>query len=73
MSDKVILIKNKEYYNAVSKYSNCVNINFENLKRDHIKFDQFINSNEGRNLCKNYIDEIKKIVNEGGLDYDNLI
>jgi len=67
------IIKNQEYVKTLEKYINCVSINFENFKRDHVKFDKFINSSEAKNLCKNYSEEIKRIVNEGGLDYDNFI
>lgn len=73
MSDKNAIVKNEEYLNALGKFVNCVSINFENMKRDHVKFDKFINSKEAQNVCKKYSDELKRIVNEGGLDYDNFI
>ncbi len=73
MADNKQIIKNEEYLHNLGKFANCIKINFENLKRDHVKFDKFINSQEAQNVCKKYSDELKRIVNEGGLDYDNLI
>jgi hypothetical protein len=71
MSDYHVIIKNDAYNKALKKYVLCAEHTFQSLKNDHVGLNNFINSREVETKCKNHFDELKKIVSEGGLDYDN--
>jgi hypothetical protein len=64
------LIKNNDYLKARDNYLKCTKNTFDRIKFSN-DFDSFINSPSNSQICKYQIDELKKIVLEGGLDYEN--
>ncbi len=64
------VIKNKEYLKALVEYVDCVDIVFNQIKLKR-NFDHIINAPQNSKECFSQAEELKKIINNGGLDYDN--
>ena len=70
ISFKNRIIKNKEYEQAMDEYKLCMKYNFDKIKR-RPDFNKIINDPSNADTCIHQINEIKKAVLNGGLDYEN--
>jgi hypothetical protein len=70
ISFKNKIIKNDDYLRAKDDYLKCTKNTFDRIKLNS-DFDDIINSPANSKICKYQIEELKKIVLEGGLDYEN--
>jgi hypothetical protein len=60
---------NKQYLTTMKEFQECLNIEFDKLKRHHSSFDSFINSPSVNNVCKSQREELINLINGGILDY----
>ena len=73
LKQNIILTKNEKYLIAQGDYLDCIDHRFDEVKRDHKKFHQIIYSPMGDKLCAIQYNELSKIINGGGLDYDQFV
>jgi hypothetical protein len=64
-------LKNKDFLANLKDYDECVDHYFRPLRDNHENFDKFIKSNEPQRLCGKFLQELRKNVANGGLEYDN--
>jgi hypothetical protein len=64
------IIKNEEYLQAVKDYHDCITYEFNRIKFDK-QFDNYLKDPNYNKNCLNQANELKKIINDGGLEYDN--
>ena len=63
------VIKNRQYESALNEYLECIKIEFNKIKRSD-NFDSYLHNSSWNKACLNQANEIKNIINNGGLDYD---
>jgi hypothetical protein len=66
-------IKNQPYLIALRDYNLCIDLKFKKFRDDHEKLNHYIENRALKSSCHQHAEILKKIVNEGGLEYDNLL
>jgi hypothetical protein len=64
-------LKNEDYLKNLRKYDECIDHYWRPLRDNHKQFDQFIKSSEPRRLCGEFLQQLRKNVLEGGLEFEN--
>jgi hypothetical protein len=63
-------LKNRDYLKNLKDYEECVEHYFRPVRDNHQNFDSFLKSGEPQRLCGQFLDNLRKIASDGGLDYD---